>query len=408
MISNKDIIITGLQPWDTDIGSNCKNIAIEFSRHNRVLYVNYPLDRRTIAKEKNSAFHRKRIEVVKGKNESLVQVDENIWCLFPPTVIESINWVPFTSVFRSLNKINNKRFTRDIKTAINELGFKDFILFNDNDIFRSYHLSDFLSPSLSVYYIRDYLLGVPYWYKHGRYLEPELMAKNNVVVANSVYLAELAKKYNPNTYYVGQGCEVDDFDLGKINYIPDDIRNISGPVIGYIGALFQLRLDLELLEKVAQANSQWSFVFVGPEDDAFKNSKLHHLSNVYFLGLKETKELPAYLARFDVAINPQKVNEVTIGNYPRKIDEYLAMGKPVVATETAAMSIFSDHVYFGSTADEYAEQIKKALAENSKNKEEQRIAFARSHTWENSVKDIYKAMLAVKPELRADSLINVP
>jgi len=53
LIRNQDIIVTGLQPWDIDIGSNCKNIALEFARHNRVLYVNSPLDRMTFLCKKN-------------------------------------------------------------------------------------------------------------------------------------------------------------------------------------------------------------------------------------------------------------------------------------------------------------------------------------------------------------------
>jgi hypothetical protein len=40
-----DIVITGQQAWDVEIGSNCKNIALEFSKQHRVLYVNSPLDR---------------------------------------------------------------------------------------------------------------------------------------------------------------------------------------------------------------------------------------------------------------------------------------------------------------------------------------------------------------------------
>jgi glycosyltransferase involved in cell wall biosynthesis len=120
---------------------------------------------------------------------------------------------------------------------------------------------------------------------------------------------------------------------------------------------------------------------------------------VHFPGRKEAKELPQYLARFDVAINPQKLNEVTIGNYPRKIDEYLAMGKPTVATETEAMSIFADHVYLAKTADDYIALIEKALTENTAEKVEGRIRFARSHTWENSVAEIYKAMITADPEL---------
>jgi hypothetical protein len=39
-MNGMDIIVTGLQPWDVEIGSNCKNIAIEFAKNNRVLYVN--------------------------------------------------------------------------------------------------------------------------------------------------------------------------------------------------------------------------------------------------------------------------------------------------------------------------------------------------------------------------------
>ena len=38
------------------------------------------------------------------------------------------------------------------------------------------------------------------------------------------------------------------------------------------------------------------------------------------------------------------VNAVTQGDYPLKIDEYLAMGKPVVATRTP-MALFADYAY---------------------------------------------------------------
>jgi glycosyltransferase involved in cell wall biosynthesis len=157
--------------------------------------------------------------------------------------------------------------------------------------------------------------------------------------------------------------------------------------------LYKLRLDLNLIEHIALSKPEWSVVLIGPEDDVFKQSRLHELKNVHFLGLKDSSELPAYLAKFDVAINPQILNEVTIGNYPRKIDEYLAMGKPTVATETKAMSIFKDYTYLGKTKEDYIMLIEKALAENSLAKQQERIKYARSHTWENSVSEIYKAML---------------
>lgn len=392
IIKGRDIVVVGLQAWDNDIGSNCKNIAAEFAKDNRVLYVNYPLDRITIKRDKDKESVIKRLDIINSKKNNLVQINEGMWNLFPNCIIESVNWLPFTFLFRFINRKNNKIFASEIQTAIEKLHFKDIIVFNDSDMFRSYHLKEFLKPAMSVYYTRDNMMSVDYWYKHGRMLEPELMAKSDVVCANSTYLTDLAKEHNPNSFYVGQGCDVSAFDMDKISYVPDDISQIKSPIIGYIGALFSLRLDIELLEMIATKRPDWSIVLIGPEDDAFKKSKLHEMANVHFLGLKTGDELPAYLAKFDVAINPQILNETTIGNYPRKIDEYLAMGKATVATETKAMSIFADYTYLAKTKEDYLTLIQKALDEDTSDKRDARIEFARSHTWENSVAEIYKAI----------------
>lgn len=398
-IRNRDIIVVGLQALDNDIGSNCINIAQEFSKNNRVLYVNFPLDRITVKREKHKPSIAKRLDLIKQKSNSLFEIHNNLWNLYPPIIIESANWLPFTWLFRIINWWNNYRMAKHIKRAIKDLGFKNYILFNDSDMFRSYHLKEMLKPDLSVYYTRDNMMSVPYWYKHGKFLEAELMKKSDLVCANSTYLADLSSTYNKHTFYVGQGCDIGAFDLSKVDEIPADIATIPSPIIGYIGALFSLRLDIELLETIGKEKPEWSIVLIGPEDENFRNSKLHSMSNVYFLGLKDAKVLPNYLSRFDVAINPQILNEVTIGNYPRKIDEYLAMGKAVVATRTRAMSIFEEHTYLAQNASEYEEKITLALAENSLEKQQNRMAFAHTHTWENSVAAIYDAMKKVKSEL---------
>ena len=87
-------------------------------------------------------------------------------------------------------------------------------------------------------------------------------------------------------------------------------------------------------------------------------------------------------------MNPQKINKITIGNYPRKIDEYLALGKPVIATKTKTMSIFEDYVWNCTNTDEYIQAIEKAL-QNSPEQALRRIEFAHTHTWENSVNKLY-------------------
>lgn len=401
MIKNRDFIIVGLQALDSRIGSNCINIAHEIARHNRVLYVNYPLDRKTKIREKNDPLIQKRIRINKGEEPDLVQVSENMWNLFPKTTLESISQLPVDMLFDFVNKINNERFAKEIKSAIERLNFSNYFIFNDSDMFRSFYLKELLQPELYVYYTRDNLIAVDFWKKQGIRIEAALMEKADLVVANSTYLAEHARQFNPHSYYVGQGCDVSLFDKKLIKSVPKDIAEIKKPIIGYIGALFSLRLDIEVLVYIAEQRPDWSVVLIGPQDEAFKGSKLHKIPNVYFLGSKPMEALPSYLNHFDVALNPQKLNEVTIGNYPRKIDEYLAMGKPTVATLTKAMEVFKDYTYLAESKEDYLRLVEQALQENSAEKEQARTVFAKSHTWENNVKEIYNSMLKImqQPEL---------
>ena len=201
---------------------------------------------------------------------------------------------------------------------------------------------------------------------------------------------------NPNSFYVGQGCDVSLFNNDLVKELPEDVKAIKQPVIGYIGALKSSRLDIEVIEHIATSKPEWSVVLVGPEDEKFQNSNLHQIKNVYFLGSKPMEQLPSYLKAFDVALNPQDLNPLTIGNYPRKIDEYLAMGKPTVATSTETMQVFKDHVYLTSSKEEYVLNIEKALNENAPELEEKRIQFAREHTWENNVKAIYDVIQKIE------------
>ncbi len=394
LIDKRDFIIVGQQPWDNPIGSNCIDIAEEISRNNRVLYINPPVDRITLLRKRDEEKYilDRRSNILKGSREQIEKAADNLWVFTPSSIIESLNMLPDGKVYDALNKRNNRIYANDIKKAIQELGFKDFILFNDGDMFRSFYLKDFLKPQVSVYYTRDYFLAVDYWKKHGLRLEPALMAKSDLVVSNSIYLNNLASQHNPNSHYIGQGCDFSLFNPQDVAEVPAELKSIPAPRIGYIGALLNLRLDIKLLEGIAREKPDWQMVLIGPEDEHFKSSALHQMKNVYFLGSKPMETLGQYLKGFDVALNPQKFNEVTIGNYPRKIDEYLAMGTPTVATATETMEAFKEHVYLGSSLKEYLQLIEKALRDNSPELQKKRRKFALEHTWENSVNAMYKAI----------------
>jgi teichuronic acid biosynthesis glycosyltransferase TuaH len=392
-LRGRDIVIVGLQPWYFETGCNAKNIASLLAQHNRVLYVNFPLKRNAYFTRNIDPKLEPHIRVLRDSQEQIKSVTHNIWELYPGSLVESVNWLPNSTALRSiLYLINNRNFARDIRRATKQLGFNDIILFNDNDIYNGYYLKEFLKPSLYIYYMRDFLQGYPYWKKHVSVLEPSLIGKSDLVVANSLYYAEYSRRFNPHTFYIGQGCDFSHFDASRVHAVPEDISALQRPLIGYIGALDAERLDLDILAGIARARPDWNIVLVGPEDKVFLQSNLHGLPNIHFTGGKPFQQLAAYVQAFDVCINPQLNNPITKGNYPLKIDEYLAMGKPVVATKTEAMHIFREHTLLARSPNEYPELIEKALHGNTPALEAERTRFAQTHSWDNCMTELYKAI----------------
>jgi glycosyltransferase involved in cell wall biosynthesis len=391
MISGEDFLVTGLQSWNFALGSNIANIARELSKSNRVLFINYALDRLTLLRNKKT---RNLLREMKKKPESsLVRVSDNLWIFTPAIILESINQIRPEWLFNYINRINSRRFAGEIMKPLEKLSFRQFNLFIDSDFYRSFHLKEVLRPRRTLYYIRDNMIATDYYRKHGKRMERALILKSDAVFANSEYLAAYASGINPRSYFVGQGCDLELFNESNIRpQLPDiaAIRDKYRHLIGYIGALKSSRIDIDLLSSLAGKRPEWAIVLVGPEDNIFRSSDLHHHPNVFFLGSKPEKDLPSYIGSFDVAINPQRINLITIGNYPRKIDEYLAMGKPVVASRTKAMEYFSGYTYLAAGVAEFEHAIERALSDRDPSEKQKRIEFASCHTWENNLNNIYR------------------
>lgn len=393
-----DFIITSLQSWDIEIGSTIKNTALEISKQHRVLYVNPPMDiasrlKIAIGKGELSPTSRRQIEVIKGKSSPIRQVNENLWILDCPFIIHSVGQLP-KWLFDILNRQNGKRIGNWILKQAAILNFKEYIHLIDTDLFRSLHLKQYIRPEISIYYRRDYVIGFPYWRKHGPRCEETLVRTSDIVLANSSHFAEQLRPWNANTHVLNTGVDLELYDASKVFSKPADLQDISSPIVGYTGAIIESRLDSSLLYEIIRKLPNYNFVFVGPEDEHFKNHPLHRLKNVYFTGRKEVRELPEYIRYFDVCINPQVLNPITDGNYPLKIDEYLALGKPVVATATHTMrDVFAKHTHLAITPDEWISALETAIRESSDMElKQKRISFAHTHSWGHSVEIIYKAI----------------
>jgi teichuronic acid biosynthesis glycosyltransferase TuaH len=381
-IKNRDIVLFGFQPWNSEIAFNFRDMAYELARYNRVVFIDRARDRNTVLKSMLSG---------KGPHDenrqTLEKIQDNLWVLHPMTLLESGNWSPHYGLFDFINRINNNRLATEIKNTIRLLGFKNSLLINDNDFFRGLYMKSLLPVRGYIFYFRDFLTIQPYFKKFGPRCEMEMIQKADLVVANSAYLADYASQWNPNCVDIGQGCNPDAFIQEGLPK-PTDMEAIPGPIIGYCGAITSMRLDEDLLLYLATSLPGMSLVLVGPADGSFEKSSLRDRKNVYFLGRKKPEETADYIRHFTVCINPQVVNPLTIGNYPRKIDEYLAAGKPVVATATRAMEMFREFTFLCNTKQEWLSAILKLAEEpiwKSEELKNKRRDFALTHTWENSV-----------------------
>jgi glycosyltransferase involved in cell wall biosynthesis len=387
-IKNRDIVLFSFQPWDTELGSNFKDIARELSTFNRVLFVNRALDRISLLRNRNNPQVKARLLSIKYGYEEIVEIQPSLWVQNPRTMVESINWIPFPAVHDWLNKINNRRLATQINAAIHQLGFSNVILLNDNDFIRGRYLKSLVHCTDYIFYKRDYLLGVRYFQRHGPRLEAGTLKDADLVVTNSAYLERLAKKFNPLSFDIGQGFDITNYQ-NNITFEPEDIAGLKKPVIGFTGFVSYWRIDVETITYIARRLQHCSIVLIGPVDELFDMEDVQDFRNIHFLGYKPPSQLPAYLKHFDVCINPQIRNEITRGNYPRKIDEYLAMGKPVVATETEGMKLFKPYCWLCRNKFEFVENITLILSlpENASSRAEieKRKAFALTHTWESSI-----------------------
>jgi uncharacterized SAM-binding protein YcdF (DUF218 family) len=99
--------------------------------------------------------------------------------------------------------------------------------------------------------------------------------------------------------------------------------------------------------------------------------------------------VPRYIKGFDVGIVPYRLTEYTANVYPTKLNEYLVMGLPVVATDLPEIRRFNaDHggvVQVAGDAATFAAAVRGALAGSSGADVERRVAVAHANSWQGRI-----------------------
>jgi glycosyltransferase involved in cell wall biosynthesis len=196
--------------------------------------------------------------------------------------------------------------------------------------------------------------------------------------------------------YLDHGVDYDYFSQAQDDpSIPEDIKEIPGPIIGFFGSINgHVTVDVPLIEQVADLLPEMSLVLIGkPHSDC---SKLFARSNVYWLGQKDYSEIAHYGKCFDVAMMPWQQNDWISGCNPIKLKEYLALGKPIVSTSFSELLHYRDVVYEATSAVEFAQRVKQALAEDSQQRLEARRNRVRTFTWDVKAQEVMTKLCQIK------------
>ena len=245
-----------------------------------------------------------------------------------------------------------------------------------------------LDPRLTIYYCIDDLAQSSHGARRIVKSEERLFQNADLVFVTSEKLRERASKFRPDVHLFPFGVSFERFERARGSDAPPpaDIAALPKPIVGYVGGLHQW-VDQALLSDVAQRMPEVTFALVGPAQTDV--SMLEGARNIHLLGQRPHSEVPAYIKAFSVGIVPYKLAEYTANVYPTKLNEYLVMGKPVVATDLPEIHRFNaEHgsiVAVASTPAQFADALSAAVAQQAPEDATRRIAVAQENSWRRRI-----------------------
>ena len=264
-----------------------------------------------------------------------------------------------------------------------------------------------LEPELVVYYcIADFVASSP-GARNIRRTEHRLFREADLVFVQSEQLAERVRLFRTQADVFPFGVDFERFAAVRdsADGVPADLKAIRRPIVGYVGGLHRW-LDQDLVAEAARRLPDASFVFIGPAQCDV--STLTREPTVSLLGARSHEELPGYIKGFDVGIVPYVFSDYTTNVYPTKLNEYLAMGIPVVSTGLPDVRHFNDAnggiVAIADDVDAFAAQIRKALGPQEPAEVQKRIETALANGWDARV-DAMTGLMAAALEARWDATL---
>jgi GT2 family glycosyltransferase/glycosyltransferase involved in cell wall biosynthesis len=226
--------------------------------------------------------------------------------------------------------------------------------------------------------------------------EIELVKGSDLVLATSRLLYNEMSKYNEKTTFIPNAADFEHFRK-RTNEIPVELTSIRRPIVGYYGAIAEW-FDIGLLEKLAEAKPELSFVLIGDTGE-IDLSNLRKKSNIHIFEGKPYSILPDYLQSFDLCIIPFKKTSLTDATNPVKLFEYLCAGKPVLTSNLDELTYYSDYILIADTFQTWIDGLSKGLGDQSEQEVARRVEFARINSWEARFQQLNREVLKLFPKV---------
>ncbi len=378
MIKGRDIICIANTSWFGNYAKSTVQILERLAEHNRVLFVEYPY---TI-KDVFSTLRGKQNAPVKrmfGIKKRLHVIDTNVGTkvhnlVIPPGI--PAFFLKNERVFNFLFSFNVLLYKYTLKWAMRKLNMKNPIAITAYNPIYGLSLINKLGEDSHFYYCYD---GVESVFFGNRIfsMENKFSTLVKAIITTSDFLNAEKKNLNENTFVVKNGVDFPIFN----KFSKNQVFNRKRKRVGFIGSL-DPRFDIETVAYAVEKLHDFDFEFTGDMRNEKLRSRLLAFPNVKFFDPIKPNDVPQLLATYDVGMIPYIVNEVNKNIYPLKINEYLAVGVPLVMNAFAELPEFEGLVSVATDKEDFVRKLIAETADDTLANIRRRIDFASDNSWE--------------------------
>lgn len=384
------IVCFALPAWEAPYLRSTVELMKGLALNNKVLYVNYAYSIKDCLNAilgKNKIDWKRliglksRLQNISGNN------DKGLYLLSLPPIIPAFATRNY-QLFQLICKINAFITGFYINRAIKQLKMSEIVGFNAFQPFmgRYWKINNLVK---TLYYIYDDFTNVPWFNGFVPLVEKEFIKKVDLVIVTSDELKKRNLGYGLPIEVIHNGVHFNAFN----KHMNSGIN--SGNTVGYTGSVDN-RIDIALLEPVVSAMPEVNFLFIGKIFDQGIPDRLSHYPNVQFQPPVPSEEIPQLQSKLQAGIVPYVRNPLTAAIYPLKVNEYLAMGLPVIMTPFASVGEADEVVYTAVDSETFRQGIQQALAENDPGLNSKRVEVAKNADWGARVQQLERLITSYK------------